>query len=170
MSDETLRKILKNQYRASLAMLKETIERCPEGVWFSDEHPNSFWRVAYHALFFAHFYLQPNEAAFRPWQHADGIFLSEDDPPQWAAGQRRIPAPYSKKQVLEYCDFCDHNVNDWVDALNLQSEDCGFNWYKVSKLEHQFVNIRHIQHHQAQLADRLRLKAGIGIRWHGSAG
>jgi len=37
----------------------------------------------------------------------------------------------------------------------------------MSKLEHQFVNIRHIQHHGAQLADRLRSAANIGIRWVG---
>jgi hypothetical protein len=168
VSDETLRRILKSQYHASLAMLKETIEQCPEELWFSNEHKNCCWQVSYHALFFAHLYLQPNEAAFQPFEHPDGIFLAEDDPPQWAAGQRRIPAPYSKKQVLSYCDFCDHNVDHWVDALNLHSADCGFNWYDVSKLEHQFVSIRHIQHHQAQLADRLRFKADVGIRWHGS--
>jgi hypothetical protein len=37
----------------------------------------------------------------------------------------------------------------------------------MSKLEHQFVNIRHIQLHGAQLADRLRSAADIGIKWVG---
>ena len=35
-------------------------------------------------------------------------------------------------------------------------------------LEHQIVNIRHIEHHTAQLADRLRSSAGIGIQWVGA--
>ena len=54
-----------------------------------------------------------------------------------------------------------------VDILDLSSADCGFSWYSVSKLEHQIVNIRHIQHHTAQLADRLRAATGDGVRWHG---
>ena len=40
--------------------------------------------------------------------------------------------------------------------------------YKLPKLEHQIVNIRHIEHHMAQLADRLRSSAGIGIQWVGA--
>lgn len=33
-STEGLRAILKSQYHATLAMLRETIERCPDEVWF----------------------------------------------------------------------------------------------------------------------------------------
>jgi hypothetical protein len=38
----------------------------------------------------------------------------------------------------------------------------------MSKLEHQLLNIRHLQHHTAQLADRLRQHAGAGIDWIGN--
>jgi hypothetical protein len=37
----------------------------------------------------------------------------------------------------------------------------------MSKLEHQFVNLRHPQHHTGQLADRLRQHADLGVRWVG---
>jgi len=46
-------------------------------------------------------------------------------------------------------------------VLDLDSAESGFSWYQMSKLEHQLVNIRHIQHHGAQLADRLRSAADI---------
>jgi hypothetical protein len=39
----------------------------------------------------------------------------------------------------------------------------------MSKLEHQLVNLRHIQHHTGQLADRLRQAADRGLRWVGGA-
>ena len=85
-----LRAVLKSQYHASLAMLREAIERCPPDEWLSTNHKNAFWQVSYHALFFAHLYLQPDEAAFRLWdQHrgeGDGI-----------AGE-----PYTQAQVLQY--------------------------------------------------------------------
>jgi hypothetical protein len=58
-------------------------------------------------------------------------------------------------------------VDKAIDVLDLQSSESGFDWYKMSKLEHQFVNIRHIQHHVAQLGDRLRSSANIGIKWVG---
>lgn len=55
-----------------------------------------------------------------------------------------------------------------VRTLDLQSLKCGFSWYAVPKLEHQIVNLRHIQNHAAQLGDRLRTATGNGIRWVGA--
>jgi hypothetical protein len=153
MTDATFRSVLKSQYHAALAMLREAVERCPADEWLNADHKNAFWQVAYHTLFFTHLYLQRDEAEFQRWaQHRgddDGI---EGD-------------PYTQAQVLEYWSFCDRIVDDAVDALDLDSAESGFSWYRMSKLEHQFVNIRHIQHHGAQLADRVRSAADIGIRW-----
>ncbi|HEU4797982.1 MAG TPA: hypothetical protein VFT63_03585, partial [bacterium] len=56
-------------------------------------------------------------------------------------------------------------VDDAVDALDLNNPQSGFSWYKVPKMEHQIINIRHIQYHQAQLADRLRVATGAGVGW-----
>jgi|TARA_B100001964_G_C14207214_1_gene588714 hypothetical protein len=56
-----------------------------------------------------------------------------------------------------------------VDGLDLNAEDCGFWWYDESKFEHQLVNIRHLQHHTGQLADRLRRAADRGVDWIPSA-
>ena len=51
---DILRSVLKSQYHASLAMLRQALERCPEDLWYSQEQVNSFWQTAYHTLFFAH--------------------------------------------------------------------------------------------------------------------
>jgi hypothetical protein len=168
VATERLRAVLKSQYHATLAMLRETIERCPAEVWASRKHRNAFWQVAYHTLFFTHLYLQPNEAAFRHWpgqqsdvQHPDGIA----GPAAAESSLPLIPEPYSKEEVLEYWAFCEAMVDGAVDALDIDSPESGFSWYQVSKLEHQIINIRHIAHHMAQLADRLRAAADIGIRW-----
>ena len=89
MTDALLRSVLKSQYHAALAMLREAVERCPADEWSSADHKNVFWQVAYHTLFFTHLYLQPDEAAFQLWaQHRgpnDGI---DSD-------------PYTQAQVLE---------------------------------------------------------------------
>jgi len=170
--DRALKQILKSQYHASLAMLRNAVEQCPDELWYDATPTNAFWQLAYHTMFFAHFYLQPNDAAFRPWpghqgnvQHSDGI-AGPADP---RSTLPLIPAPYSKAQVLAYGEFCDALLDDAVDALDLESASSGFSWYAMPKLEHQLVNIRHIQHHAAQLADRLRARLDIGVRWVGGS-
>jgi hypothetical protein len=170
MSD-LLRPALKNQYHAALAMLREAVQRCPDELWYSEVPLNAFWQVAYHTLFFAHLYLEDTDASFRPWaqhqravQHPDGI----PGPPDPTSALPLIPTPYSRDQVLAYWSECDAMVDRAVDAMDLQRQESGFSWYPISKLEHQFVNIRHIQHHVAQLADRLRTSQNIGIDWVGT--
>ena len=167
-STPLVRSVLKSQYHAALAMLREAVERCPAEVWTNTAHKNAFWQVAYHTLFYTHLYLQRDRQSFRPWaqhqftvQHEDGI-TGEADP---KSALPLIPSAYTQTQVLEYWEFCDRMVDEAVDALDLDSPQSGFPWHKMSKLEHQLVNIRHLQHHAAQLADRLRAASDIGVRW-----
>src|SRR4030095_63347 len=75
-----IRPILKSQYHASLAMLREAIELCPDDVWYDRSQVNAFWQIAYHTLFFAELYLGANPEAYRGWpghqancQNPDGI-------------------------------------------------------------------------------------------------
>ncbi len=158
---------LKCQYHAALAMLKQTIEQCPEALWVDGSCAVAFWRVAYHTLFFTHLYLQPNVEAFRPWEHhrEEHEYLG---PMPWAQNrQPKIGSPYSKSQLLEYWQVCDEMVDTAVDQLDLDARECGFPWYKLPKLDHQINNIRHVQHHAALLSGRLRLARGTDVGWVG---
>ena len=163
-----LRAALKSQYHAGLAMLRDAIERCPDEVWLSARHTNAFWQVAYHAMFFTHLYMMPDEASFRPWkghqrrvQHPDGIPGAADP----SSSLPLIPRPYSRAEALTYWEVCDGLVDATVDRLDLASPASGFSWYSMPKLEHQMMNIRHLQHHTAQLADRLRAEVHAGVAW-----
>jgi hypothetical protein len=74
-----MRPVLKSQYHATLTMMRDAIERCPEELWYSSEYRNPFWRIAYHALYYTHFYLQPDANSFRPWErHETGIQFMDD--------------------------------------------------------------------------------------------
>ena len=171
MANEQLRPILKSQYHASLAMLRSAVEQCPENLWLAQTHASAYWQVAYHVLFFTHLYLHRDDASFVPWaQHQEDVKYPSGMVGGYSNdGQaKELPTPYSKAQVLEYLDVCDRMVDEAVDSSDLDADTCGFWWYKMGKLEHQFVNIRHIQHHTAQLADRLRQNAGIGVNWVGA--
>ncbi len=168
---KSLRDALKSQYHAALAMLREAIDRCPDDLWTAGGHLHAYWQNAYHALFFAHFYLQPDEASFRPWrghqsrvQYPDAI----GGPPERDSTLPMLPEPYTRAQALEYWALCDGMVDSAIDTLDLDAPTSGFDWYPIPKLEHLLVNLRHIQHHTAQLADRLRTAADIGVRWVGA--
>jgi hypothetical protein len=60
-------------------------------------------------------------------------------------------------------------IDSAVDRLDLNEPESGFSWYKMSKLEHQFVNLRHIQHHTGQLAERIRQATGGAVGWVGGS-
>jgi len=169
MGEEALRSALKSQYHAGLAMLRDAIERCPESLWSGSGHKNECWQIAYHALFYAHFYSQRDEASFRPWKHhrADVNFFEGSPHPSRSARPGTLE-PYTKAQVLEYWELCDGQIDAAVDALDLDSRTSGFDWYPIPKIEHQIVNIRHIQHHVGQLADRVRTAVDEGVDWVGA--
>jgi hypothetical protein len=168
---DTWQPVLKSQYHASLAMLRDAIEQCPDDLWLDTAQKNAFWQIAYHVLFYTHLYLHEDEASFRPWaEHQRNVQYPSALPGRPDVDPRLppLPNPYSKSQVLELWRICDDMVDDAVDGFDLKRPECGFWWYKMSKLEHQLVNIRHIQHHTAQLMDRLRASANVGIRWVGT--
>jgi hypothetical protein len=160
-----VRAALKTQHHAALGMLRQTIELSPDDLWTSEAHPNRFWHVVYHALFYGHLYLVQNEKAFTPWEHhrEEHQFLGKVPwPPHHEV---RLGEPYAKEDLLAYLDEVDGMVDPVVADLDLDTEDCGFWWYDLPKLDHELLCIRHTQHHVGQLAERLRVEAGLGLEW-----
>lgn len=155
-----IKRALKGQYHAGLAMLRDAIERCPEDVWMAGTHPRNTWRIAYHAVFYTHLYLMKTEVEFQPWvdhrNHVPALWIDEDGPP--------VEEPYSKAEVLTYLEMVDSCVNGWVDAMDLESPTSGFSWYSIPKLDHQLLNIRHLQGHVGQLSE-LVMQAGHDLDW-----
>ena len=155
----------KSQYHASLAMLRETIEVCPDDLWTERDTPRSYWRIAYHTLFYTHWYLERTSTDFERWEfdreHAASTWA---DP--WTPDNRPAHAypPYTKGQILDYLGLVDALVDSKVDAIDLDSPESGFHWYPMSKFEHQLVNLKHIQHHVGQLAELL-MERGIETDW-----
>ncbi len=161
---------LKSQYHASLEMFKEAIEKCPDELWLDNQSINAFWQVAYHALFYVHMYLQPDLESFKPWaehqskvQYQNGFAGPANEGNQLPL----IPEPYSKAQVLKFLSICNNMVDAALDSFDLLESKSGFPWYTCTKLEHQIISIRHLQHHAAQLGDRLRNANGVGLTWWG---
>lgn len=162
----TTKTVLLAQYNAALDMLAQTIDACPDAIWFDDEAPNRFWQVAFHALFYVHLYAQPTVEAFEPWEHyrLDYEMLG---PPPWEPDKTLVfDQPYTKDEVLTYLAFCRNELARQIGALDLDAPS-GFHWLPFNKLELQIYNIRHLQQHVGELSGRL-LTAGITINWVGT--
>lgn len=154
-----IKAVIKSQYRASLAMLQQAVEQCPESLWADDSYTNPFWRVAYHALIYTHFYLSQRETDFVPWEkHKEGMQLLGPSAPD--------ARPYRREEVLAYLAHCLEQVDTQVDALDLAAES-GFDWLPFNKLELQFYNIRHVQQHTGELSERLGAHGEIDVGWVG---
>lgn len=156
------KKTIKSQYYASLEMLRQAIEACPESLWYDQEHPSPFWQIAYHALFYTHLYLQPSEEDFVPWEkHAEASRSLGSSGEGAEAGE-----PYSKEDLLAYHRLCYQQVEERVPLLDLEAGS-GFYWLPFDKLELQIYNIRHIQQHTGELYERLGAHGEAELGWVG---
>ena len=124
--DQLLRAALKSQYHAALALLQQAVELCPDGEWTKGDP--AFWQVAYHTAFYTHLYLQPNEAAFKPWEHGRDEYHFLGTLPWPPHRPPKLGEPYTKAQVLTYVAQCQEMVDTAVDVLDLTSRDPGFPW------------------------------------------
>jgi hypothetical protein len=148
--------LIRSQYHATLDMLEEAIRECPESLWTD---------TAFDALHYTHLYLCDSLETFVPWSTGsqqdgpDGEPVSSDSKQQPAGKQ-----PYTKEEVLGYLGFCRKHVDKQVPGLDM-SAPSGFDWLPMNKLELQFYNIRHTQHHTGQLSERLRNSVDFGLHW-----
>lgn len=141
---------LKSQYHGGFRMLRECVEVCPDDLWTAGKYPREFWKIAYHAVFYCHLYMGQNLDAFTPW-HKHREKAAE----LWAEDAQPIE-PNTKAELLEYIDHVVAMVDSTVDGLDLDKDDCGIPWYKnFPKLDHQILNVRHLQGHVGQLSELL---------------
>jgi hypothetical protein len=141
--------VIRSQYLASLAMLKQAIIKCPQPMWDDPRDKDKFWFKAYHAIYYTHLYLQVSRAEFVRWEkHPNPVSCT----------------PLSKGEVLNYLAFVEQEVTHRVPVTDLEAES-GFHGFRINKLELAFVNIRHIQQHAGELYERLGTRKNIKLGW-----
>ncbi len=154
-----------NQFEAAFCMLHAAIVRCPAEMWDAPVGNYLFCQVAFHALFYADYYLGPNEAAFREQAfHRDHQAFFGD----YEEFEDRPPAArYEADAVAEYLAHCRQKARAVIAAETAESLSgpTGFARRNVTRAELHVYNMRHIQHHAAQLSLRLRLDAGVEVPW-----
>ena len=166
----TLKELLAHQYEAALTTLGLCIDRCPEELWHGKVGNRSMCQVAFHTLFFADYYLGENEAAqLEQAYHKERAAVFRD----YEELQPRVPVLlYERGDVVDYLQFCLAKAERTVmrESEEVLAGPCNFPRKSFSRAELHVYNIRHIQHHAAQMSLRLRLDAGVEIPWVRSRG
>ena len=164
---DTLKELLAHQYEASLSMLNLAIARCPDASWNERVAKWKFCQAAFHAVFFSDVYLQPGddvEVFMRQPFHVEhgGVFRDYEE-----LEDRPQVLLYEKPFVLSYLQSVRRKAQTTIalESADVLAGPSGFRRRKCSRAELHVYNIRHIQHHAAQLSLRLRLDAQIDIPW-----
>lgn len=160
MIEMEIKPALKSQHLAALTMFRQLVSDCPDELWLSGPHPRSFWRIAYHALGYAHLYLYENLEAWKPWpKHRKEC--------TWLEGEAPEMTPYSREEAIEFIDLILSEVEPRIDSLDLTDPQCGFTWYpKVSRVELLILSLRHLHGHMGQLHE-LMIAQGLNVEWLG---
>ena len=141
--------ILLGQYEASLCMLRETLVACPEEQWTGKIAFLRFGEAAYHVLFFTDYYLTQSEAAFELRE----LNVRGGD-------ERKVvfSPGLSRAETIEYLDICRKKMQETIAAETQQSLEAParFERRNFSRGELHIYNIRHVQHHAAQMSAYLR--------------
>ena len=164
---DTLKQLLTHQYEGSLSALNLCVARCPERNWDERVANWKFCQTAFHVVMFTDLYLQPTDdveafkgQAFHVEHKADFREYEElEDRPQVLL--------YEQPFVLSYLQHVRHKARETIarESAEVLAGPSGFHWRKCSRAELHVYNIRHVQHHAAQLSLRLRLDAGVDIPW-----
>jgi hypothetical protein len=165
---DTFKDLTVKQLEAALCTLNVCIDRCPDSVWDGRVGNLLFCQVVFHTLFYADYYLGRDEESFR------GQAFHRDHPRffgDYEEFEDRAPRlRYDRASVRAYLDHCRRKVSEVIAAETAQtlSAPSGFARRTFSRAELHVYNIRHIQHHAAQLSLRLRIEANESIPWVGS--
>jgi uncharacterized damage-inducible protein DinB len=159
--------ILWKQFGAAIDMFENAIRACPNEVW-SDRSTApqwvsndvvGFWYVAFHTLFFLDFYLSDSSEGFAP---PPPFTLDEMDPAGLLPEQ-----PYTQDELMTYLDHCRKKCRKAIGALTDERacQRCRFERPDLSVAELLLYNMRHVQHHTAQLNLILRQTVASAPRW-----
>jgi hypothetical protein len=157
--DAIWKEVLWRQFGAAIEMLENAITACPEELWRDRSRRPEYWYTVYHTLFFLDLYLYGSVEGFSPPAPYN---LDEIDP-----GGSLPERVYEKEELQSYLDYSRTKCRAVINALTDEQafERCVFPWGEMSFAELMLDNMRHVQHHAAQLNLILRQTIDSAPRW-----
>ena len=163
---QTFQTLTTRQFEAALCTLNACITRCPDAAWNAPVANLKFCQAAFHTLFFADFYLGPDEPSFKSQRfHQDHPDFFRD---YEEFAHREQVFLYDKPTTTAYLNYCRTKLLETVPSETAEALSApAAQRPKLTRAELHVYNLRHVQHHAAQLSLRLRLDHGIDIPWIG---
>lgn len=161
MIDEPFRTLLWRQFGAAIDSLENAINACPESLWGDRTQKFEFWYWVSHTLFWLDFYLHDVPEPFHP----PAPFGLEELESEGVMP----PRVYTKVELLTYLSYLREKCRKKLAALTEEQmlQKCEWNPYKsdFSVFELHLYNMRHVQHHTAQLNLILRQQIDSAPKW-----
>ncbi len=156
-----------SQFDAALLTLGHVIDSCSDDLWSKPVFELTFNQVVFHALFFTDLYLGEDvDSLHRQKFHRDHASAFGD---YEELKDRRQSGSYHRSFLAAYLEHCREKAKRVIaseDETKLTSRP-GFEWLDLSRSEVHVYNLRHVQHHAAQLSLRLRTAGEAGAPWVG---
>jgi len=154
-----MKKTIWSQFGAAIDMLENAIVACPDKIWGDRIDYYEFWYITYHTLFYLDCYLSDSDKGFTP---PSPFTLGELD--ERGLLPDRI---YTKQELLNYLNHGREKCRTRIASLTEEqaNEKCGFEWLDLSFGEVLLYNMRHVQHHAAQLNLMISRSVGSAPRW-----
>lgn len=147
------------QFGASIDMLENAIRQCPEKVWGVRPDFYAFWYLAYHTLFWLDYYASDDPKSFAP---PPPFTMGEMDP----AGV--LPdRVYTKDELLAYLAHGREKIRSRIARMTDETAHAllGGDTVVGTSAELLLYNMRHVQHHAAQLNLLTRQGADTAPGW-----
>ncbi len=157
--NDAWKSILWGQFGAAIDMLRNAIAACPDELWGDRSRTPDFWYVAYHTIFLLDLYSYGTLDGFAP---PEPFNMDEIDP----AGILP-PRVYTKDELLAYLRIGRERARAAVQALTDETalRRSTIPWLDLGEGEVLLDNLRHVQHHAAQLNLILRQVTDSAPRW-----
>jgi hypothetical protein len=156
---DPLNRLLWQQFGATVDMLENALTACPNELWNTG---SKFWYLGYHTLYWLDYYLSadtPMEKDFVPPPPFTKSEFEENEMPE------RV---YEKAELLAYCQFGRRKLLELLTRLTaeeLQTKRFVSEWKDYTIFEMLLYNMRHVQHHAAQLNLLLRQGGSDVPKW-----
>ena len=166
MDNQSIVAALASQYKASLGMLRQAVEQVPEELWNNGDYSNPNWQIAYHVIWGVKFYLGTTSESYVALENAIEGAESLGGSQDWENPDAGVIVEgfHTKDELIDFIFSLEAELLPAIAGLPLE-DPSGFEWYSFSRLELHINSIRHIQHHTAQIIERLKAKGITGFTW-----
>lgn len=164
---EEIKKSVWSQFGASIDSLEKAIVLCPENILIENKR---LFYMAYHILVFLDYFATIPPANFSP--KLPFTFADPGNLPENAIDDLVPNSFYSKTELLDYLESSREKCRDLIAGLTEEKiknerfvEDFESDAMDYSILEILLYNMRHVQHHAAQLNLLLRQEINDAPKW-----